>query len=763
MRTTFASALLLCAVAACARTSQTQTPQNAPPVSVPAPPRETGGFGWLSARGAQGEPGAVELSRVHVSGEQAGDFASLSVEHVFASHSDTVLEGVFRFPLPDGALLTGLSMLIDGQVVEGELVEREKARKAYEQIVDSMQDPALLEWEHGTTFKMRVFPIAPREQKCVTVRYLVPLTRGANGWVFSQSTRRGSSSEPVPELRIDWQGKLVFQERSVRPGRVIQVPVAEPATILREQRGGAIYTAVRVRPDWGKAAALAREKPRRMVFVLDTSRSSLEERKLSLEALRAALKALGPDQSFLMVTHDLEANIDSRGFMSPSATNIEAALAFATGVEPDGGTDLGALFEAIGRIVHGFDDAGVVYIGDCEPSRGLLEADALLARARETLAKTAFNPVVIGAATDVELAQRLAQVSGGRWLRAEHASDVSSFVRRLSEPVLRLPEVEVSAAPGAQVFPSGTLSLEVGQELTLLVKTPLGREALEAVRVRTRADGKEQRLVAGAQGVATNGVAQRFGSELIRSLERDSKPREDVVQASLGYGVLSKYTSFLVLESEEAYARFAIERKQRQESEAPQVSGADLASVDGAGASLSLDRIQPGDPEVLIDAPRDCQSVTVVFPFGERRVASYDPEANHGRGAWMVRFLVDRDTREGRYEVLAYIVHRDGRRELRTVSYTVDRTAPTLNVELKRAPRRPGWFELRVTQNAPENERDLRRVEVRTPDGRSLPLTPIRWAEFRGFVKKGAMSGGRWRIAGFDQALNQVSIEVEAP
>lgn len=746
----------------CGKTAQTPAGANAPATAAPDAPRDSGGFGWLDARGARGEPSAVELKRVHVSAKQMGDYAALSIDHVFESKSEAQLEGVFRFPLPDGALLTGLAMLIDGKLVEGELVEREKARKAYEQIVDSMQDPALLEWEHGSTFKMRVFPIVPHEQKRVTVRYLVPLTRGANGWVFSQSTRRGSSSEPVPELRIDWEGKPVFQERDVRPGRVIETPAADPAAVLREQRDGSVYTAVRVRPDWSKVPVEAREKPRHVVVAFDTSRSSLEEHKLSLEALRAALTALTPDQSFVVVTHDLEARIDPRGFMPAQKSSIEAALAFASQSPPDGATDLGALFDTVARIAHGFNDVSVIYVGDCEPSWGVLEPEALVQHAHEALGKTTFNPVVIGSATDPELAQRLAQVSGGRWLRAEHAADVASFVRRLSEPVARLSAVEVTAAAEAQVFPNGKVSLEAGEELTLLVKTAPGKEALDLVRVRASIGGKEQSLLPKASPAAANGVAQRFGAELIRSLERQAKPREDVVQASLSYGVMSKYTSFLVLESEEAYARFAIERKNRQETEAPRVSGADLASLDGDGAQVSLDRIQPGDPEISIDAPRDCQSVTVVFPFGEQKTASFDTEANHGRGAWIVRFLVDRDTPEGRYEVLAFIVHRDGRRELRKVSYTVDRSAPELKVEIQRARRRPGWLEVHVTQNAPDSERDLRRVEVRTPDGESVSLTPIRWAEFRGYVKK-PRAGAVLRVAGFDQALNHRRVEVEAP
>jgi hypothetical protein len=289
-----------------------------------------------------------------------------------------------------------------------------------------------------------------------------------------------------------------------------------------------------------------------------------------------------------------------------------------------------------------------------------------------------------------------------------------------------------------------------------------GKNALDLVSVRANVAGKERELVTKSALAEVDGVAQRFGAEFIRSLERQGKAKEDVVEASLSYGVMSKYTSFLVLESEVAYARFAIERRNQREAEAPRVSGADLASADADGASLSLDRIQPGDPEISIDAPRDCRSVSVVFPFGETKVASFDPDANHGRGAWMVRFLVSRDTPEGQYDALVYIVFSDGRRELRKVTYTVDRSAPELKAEL-RPSRRRGYYELWVTQNAPESARDLRRVEVRTPDGKPSALTAVRWAEFRGYIKKPAARGMRLRIAGFDQALNHSTLEVTLP
>ncbi len=83
---------------------------------------------------------------------------------------------------------------------------------------------------------------------------------------------------------------------------------------------------------------------------------------------------------------------------------------------------------------------------------------------------------------------------------------------------------------------------------------------------------------------------------------------------------MSRYTSLLVLENDEAYKQHQIERKQQEMAEriaqGPTVTGGDLDSLGAQHASLSPDEIQPGDPEIKIPAPRAARSVVVAFPFG---------------------------------------------------------------------------------------------------------------------------------------------------
>ncbi len=730
------------------------------PVEVPADP---GGIGSLETRSERGDVGALALEAVDVRASQQGDMAAVSVEHVFHNESSSTLEGTFRFPMPDGALLTGLAMEIGGRFMEGELLEREKARKVYETIVDAMQDPALLEWEQGTTFKLRVFPIEPNSDKRVRIRYLVPLRQSSKGLVFTQGTRGAKSQGLVGHLTVRFEDRIVFDEHRVSRDRIIEVPAAVAPAILREERKDGIYTAVRLSPHWAEVPVPRRAPAQHFLVVVDTSRSSLEEHELALDAMRTVLAALPKDSRFRVFASDLDTRPQPEGFAAPTESAIARAAEFIERIPPDGATDVGGMLRRVAAEAKGVKAPAVVYIGDCEPSWGELDSGRLVTVAERELGRVPFHPLVLGASGDGELALRLADATAGHFERAHRRESLAVFAHQLIYPLPRLSDIQVTAPAGLTVLPSKRLSAEPGSELVLFVKST-AEAHFEELSVRAKVGTKTLDLMPKEPAIPTRSIAQRFGAALIRELERDGKPKAEIVQASLAYGVMSKHTSFLVLESEKAYAEHAIARRSAQAAEeAPRVTGADLESLDGDSADISLSRLQPGDPEITIHAPRDA-SVTVAFPFGDIKRAIWDPEAAAGRGAFVVRFLVDRDTPEGTYTAIAHIYHRDGRHEITPVKYTVDATAPALLAHLRDIPGRPDRVELVVSQDAPEPERDLRRVEVLLPSGQLLRPKARTWARFTLAIRRSELpSGSRIRVVGSDQALNQSSIELMVP
>jgi hypothetical protein len=253
-------------------------------------------------------------------------------------------------------------------------------------------------------------------------------------------------------------------------------------------------------------------------------------------------------------------------------------------------------------------------------------------------------------------------------------------------------------------------------------------------------------------------VARRFGADLIAQLEAGDADRETIVTASRDYGVLSKYTSLLVLENDEAYRKYNIERKQDQQllaQQAPQVTGGDLDTLGARRANLSPDEIQPGDPEVKVPAPADAREVLVSFPFGETKRAVWDADLD----AWMVRFLIDKDTPDGSYLARVTVTHADGRVQLMSLPYTVDTHAPAVQLTARRV---AGGYQITARQtDGDAGRKDADKIEVVLPDGTILALTQRGWGKFEGVWQTAPLDQPvTLRVVVHDRALNQATVDL---
>jgi hypothetical protein len=714
-----------------------------------------------SASGA-GAVEALELRKLDVRVRTEGDLAVTEVEHVFHNPADgRPREGTFRFPVPDGAMLTGLAMEIDGKLVEGEIVERDRARQIYDEVVDSMQDPALLEWEAGNWFKLRVFPIPASGDKRVVIRYTAPLSRTGHGYEYAydlaiaNASAGGAAPGAIGELAITVDGKQVAHETAAT-GLEIAVPVATPPVVMRETRKDATYTAVRVTPD----ASLLVAPPVAnagldVAIVFDTSRSSLESRKLADQLLQATLAELGPADRFVVLACDVSVTPSAAALQPVTTGAIGKAQQFLAAIEPDGASDLGAALTAAGALHPG----EVIYIGDGIPTWGEQKPAALGALADQIGAP--IHAALIGKGATTSLWGDLAGRTGGRVTVVRKSDDAARFalVASHAREIPRLVAGRVAAGGDAQVFPQQAATLYQGDELVALIKTAPGQSP-ESLTLTGMAGGKPvSQRIALAAAVDEPGVAQRVGAALIAQLEAGDADRETVVAASRDYGVLSKYTSLLVLENDEAYRKYNIERKQeqlaQQVAQAPQVTGGDLDTLGARRASLSPDEIQPGDPEVKVPAPADAREVLVSFPFGETKRAVWDSELD----AWMVRFLIDKDTPDGPYTARVTITHADGRVQLMSLPYTVDTHAPTVQLTARRV---ADGYQITARQTDGDSRRkDADKIEVVLPDGTILALTQRGWGKFEGVWQTAPLDQPvTLRVVVHDRALNQATVDL---
>src|SRR5262245_10336134 len=93
------------------------------------------------------------------------------VEERFINRGGTVGEADYLFPLPNNAAFQDLKLSINGELVSGETMSADTARRIYENIVRAQRDPALVEWMGHGLLRARIFPLNPGEEKRIVVRF----------------------------------------------------------------------------------------------------------------------------------------------------------------------------------------------------------------------------------------------------------------------------------------------------------------------------------------------------------------------------------------------------------------------------------------------------------------------------------------------------------------------------------------------------------------------------------------------------------------
>src|SRR5262245_9210468 len=101
----------------------------------------------------------LKLDDLDIRIDLVGNIAQAMMIARFANPSDDDLEGDFSIVLPDSAVVTGYALDVDDSMIDGVLVEPQKAATVYESKVRAGVDPGLATVTRANVFSTRVFPI----------------------------------------------------------------------------------------------------------------------------------------------------------------------------------------------------------------------------------------------------------------------------------------------------------------------------------------------------------------------------------------------------------------------------------------------------------------------------------------------------------------------------------------------------------------------------------------------------------------------------
>lgn len=579
-----------------ARAEEGEKPEEAAP-----PP----GLGELRAKkpGQDNElTSAVTLASHKTTIRLAGAVARTEIEEVFQNHTDDVLEGIFRFPLPPDAKIERLALEVDGRLEEGAFVDRDRAAKIFrgaiatatpkqkpqrEEIVwvpGPWKDPALLEWQRGGRFELRIFPIPKRASRRVILaytevvkpsgglrRFTYPLAYDPSGSLrvgqFELDLRvlghdlgvgaraagyaltpsrdgdsqvfRFSERDFVPRGDLTLEYALSGRSEELRAFAYRDTAKSAPAaTSTSSTASNAIaapafdasspYVAFAIQPKLPRAVSGGR---RELAIVVDSSRSMLGESYRRATALAArVVRELDPDDRVTLFACDADCTERDGAALSPGADAARAAEQFFRGITPDGGSDpVAAVQRALFRL--GRDGTRrIVYIGDGAPTVGEIRPGTIERAVRRAIGDegVTLTSVAVGADADTESLGALAR--GGRGVLIPHApgQDLaeSAYAVLGASYGSALVDVEVELPAGLHdVSPKRFDAIAPGGELLLAAR--MDRPELQGdVILRGKVNGQrfEQRYpvqLAASDRAGNAFVPRLFAALRLSDLERD--------------------------------------------------------------------------------------------------------------------------------------------------------------------------------------------------------------------------------------------------
>jgi len=524
--------------------------------------------------------------------------AVTSVEQVFYNTTGQRLEGYFMFPIPKGSVIKDFRMEINGVMMQAEMMDATKARQIYEDIVRRMKDPALLEYSGQDLFRLRIFPIEPNSEKRISITYTELLTKdnGTYEYLFPLNTKKYSAAplqnvliqvdvqasaplktlySPTHEIDInrkdDRTAKIVYESNAVSPDMDFRLYGSTATSMLGtsfltyKEQGSEGFFFADISPGFiDEKVVMAKD----VTLVLDVSGSMVGEKMdQARNALRFCVENLNPGDRFELIRFSTEAQALFGKRMPYTGETKKEALDFITGLKAIGGTNMDDAFRlALKEPPAGDRPSMIIFITDGKPTIGETDEERLLKKigGLNTGNQRIFT-FGVGYDLNTKLLDKLTDATHGYRTYVMPEEDievkVSDFFTKVSSPVLSDVTVRFADEPNEfKIFPKAIPDLFRGSSITLFG--------------RYRKPGKTQMIVEGkvngeikkfTYDVVLGDVSARhdfiaplwatrnvgFLLDQIRLHGETQEIKDEIVTLSREYGIITPYTSYLILEDEQ--------------------------------------------------------------------------------------------------------------------------------------------------------------------------------------------------------------------
>lgn len=500
----------------------------------------------------------IRMTNLSVNVEVRGKIAVTTYDMIFENSCNRVMEGELEFPLGDGQTVSRYALDVNGKMRDGVVVDKSKARRTFESIVRKGVDPGLVEKTKGNNFKTRIYPLqkgSPRHviigyeqeiKSCDGVEYYnlplfsedqlsqfslnVDFVKPATMPKIQTSLLNVTSSSYSEGTRISFSAKNVKLNDFVR----VQVPVTDKQTLVTEDEGTDTYFYLTPNIKGVKNKV----KPKSIAVVFDVSSSS-KNRNVEKEyaLLKDYMSYLGKVDVRLVTFSDrvyLDKMI-SRASYNDIKQNL-SAQSF------DGGTQFGVLDFAkydVDEILL-FSD-GVSNFGVKNPTQPKVPLYAINSSIR----------------SDYSFLSKLT-TKGGSYINLNEMTQKEAL-SHLTHRYIRLISVSYNPSEMKDVYPKSEVEVDENLSIvgTMSAKTSVLKLNLGyGDKVE---ETKEYTISALSDNLGAN-VKRIWAQKKVSELEQNSKENKDEIkELCMKYGLVSDYTSLIVLETVWDYIQYEIE------------------------------------------------------------------------------------------------------------------------------------------------------------------------------------------------------------
>jgi len=298
-----------------------------------------------------------------------GPIAETTMTMTFFNPHQRQLAGDLYFALPEGAFVSGYALDVNGVMVDGVVVEKEKGRVVFEKLVRQKIDPGIVEQVKGNNFKTRIFPLPPRGERIVKVKYISELAFNKEGTFYQLPLNYGVKvedftltvkvvrGEAQPEVRAGsfanlhfdrWQEnyKAELHERDylLKKDLLLEIPQTDSDTVrVGKNSFDEYHFLIDVSVSHNLPSALSTIPEKRIALIWDASGSraglNYERELATLDYFFKKHRQQALEVELFFLRNDLE----EAGLFSINGGNWDSLREKLQQAAYDGGTQLGAL------------------------------------------------------------------------------------------------------------------------------------------------------------------------------------------------------------------------------------------------------------------------------------------------------------------------------------------------------------------------------------------------------------------------------------